>query len=99
MADVVNVAKPLTVSGQVQDLNGTALPKSIYFRCAVLNPSTTVCRVVLFDNNTNSGRIVADLTAAANDKSVPSPDYRIELSTGLYAQITGSPLSVMIFYE
>ena len=99
MTDVVNPAQPLTASGQVKDSNGTVLPKGGYFRCAVLNPATTVCRVIIYDNTTGSGRVLADVAAAANDKSTASPDYRIPFSIGLYAVISGAPTSVLVYYE
>ena len=82
------------------EVTGDALVKSGPGRIAavVLTPAAAVASLILYDNTSAAGNIVATLQAAANGNSVVlSLPGAISFTKGLYADIGGSGATAYVY--
>lgn len=103
MADVVT-PNYITTTGGISGLraNGGSVAaangKGRYLRSASLQPGTQAATLLLYDNTSATGDPICSLQAAANDKTVQSLDYRIPLTNGLWAVLTGTGTPNVVIY-
>ena len=69
------------------------------FDGALLNPGSAAAILTVYDGTDNTGPVIAKLVATASGYSTATPDVTIPVATGIYAEVSGTGASYVIYFE